>query len=123
MAEEYRVIRYAWFLDVTPNGMFSLYEYPIAGKDGLPLCEEHGKQLELKEVVLYDKDAAELAPPDHYWVYEGGTKAGDWLQVEIENGTIISAVIDQEETARAKQRIAEKLDRLRRGEHLDNAQT
>ena len=50
-----------------------------------------------------------------------GTKVGHWLQVVIENGTLASAVIDEEETARAKQRIAEKLDRLRRGEHLDNA--
>ena len=43
-----------------------------------------------------------------------GTKAGHWLQVEIDNGKMISAVIDEEETARASQRIAEKLDRLRR---------
>lgn len=44
------------------------------------------------------------------------TKEGDWLQVVIENGTLVSAVLDAEETARANQRIAEKLDRLRRGE-------
>jgi hypothetical protein len=48
--------------------MFSLYDYPIPGKSGLPLCEEHGRQLELKEVVLYDKQATELAPPDQCWV-------------------------------------------------------
>jgi hypothetical protein len=47
----------AWYLDLTPNKMFSLYDYPISGKDGLPLCEQNGRQLELKEVVLYDEEA------------------------------------------------------------------
>jgi len=59
---------FAWYLDITPNQMFSLYEYPVPGKNGLPLCEEHGKQLELKEVVLFDKMATEAQPPDHCWV-------------------------------------------------------
>ena len=59
---------FAWYLDLTPNQMFSLYDYPIPGKDGLPLCEEHGRQLELKEVVLFDKEATEASPPDHCWV-------------------------------------------------------
>jgi hypothetical protein len=45
-------------------------------------------------------------------------REGHWLQVEVENGIIQNAIIDKEETARAKQRIAEKLARLRRGEHL-----
>ena len=61
-------MKFAWFLDITPNRMFSLYEYPIPGKDGLPLCEQHGKQLEQKEVVVYDKEASEKSPPDHCWV-------------------------------------------------------
>jgi len=59
---------FAWYLDITPNEMFSLCEYPIFGKRGIPLCEEHGQHLELKEVVLYDKLATELAPPDYCWV-------------------------------------------------------
>ena len=46
------------------------------------------------------------------------SKEGSWLQVEIQNGEVISTVIDEEETANAKQRIAEKLERLRRGDHL-----
>lgn len=46
------------------------------------------------------------------------SREGSWLQVEIQNGEVISAVIDEEETANAKLRIAEKLARLRRGEHL-----
>jgi hypothetical protein len=36
--------------------------------------------------------------------------------VEIENGQVVRAVVDEEETARAKERIAEKLARLRRGD-------
>jgi len=46
------------------------------------------------------------------------TREGSWLQVEIQNGEVSSVVIDEEETARAKQRITEKLARLRRGDHL-----
>ena len=64
----YTVRTFAWFLDITPNAMFSLYEYPIPGKSGLPLCEEHGRQLAMKEVVFYDREATELSPPDHCWV-------------------------------------------------------
>ena len=58
------------YIDLTLTQMFSLYEYPILEKDGSPLCEGHGKQLELKEVVLYDKESTELAQPDHCWVCE-----------------------------------------------------
>ena len=64
----YIVRTFAWFLDITPNAMFSLYQYPIPGKNGLPLCEEHGQQLELKEVVLYKREVTEIAPLDHCWV-------------------------------------------------------
>jgi len=44
--------------------MFSLYDYPIPGQDDLPLCSTHGQQLELKEVVIYDKIATEAGAPD-----------------------------------------------------------
>ena len=47
-----------------------------------------------------------------------GAKEGQWLKVELDGERLVSAAIDQEETARARQRIAEKLERLRRGEHL-----
>ena len=46
-----------------------------------------------------------------------GAREGHWLQVEVEGDRLVSATIDREETARAKQRILEKLERLRRGEH------
>ena len=60
--------KFRWYLDITPNRMFSLYDYPIPGKNGLPLCDKHGNHLEMKEVVLYDQDATEAFPPDHCWV-------------------------------------------------------
>lgn len=47
------------------------------------------------------------------------SKEGSWLQVEIQNGEMISAIIDEEEIANAKQRISEKLEKLRRGDHLE----
>jgi hypothetical protein len=58
------------YLDITPNQRFSPYDYPIPGKRGLPLCEKHGRQLEMKEVVVYDKQGTEAFPPDHCWVCE-----------------------------------------------------
>ena len=62
------IYKFACYLDITPNLMFSLYEYLIPGKGSLPLCEEHAGQLEKKEVVLYDKKATEALSPDHCWV-------------------------------------------------------
>ena len=47
------------------------------------------------------------------------SREGIWLQVDIQKGEVVSAVLDEEETANAKQRIAEKLKRLRQGDHLD----
>ncbi len=51
---------FAWYLDITPNQMFSLFDYPITGKKGSPLCIQHGKQLEMKEVVVIDREARRL---------------------------------------------------------------
>ena len=45
-------------------------------------------------------------------------KEGHWLQVEIQNGEVIKAVIDENETTKTKQRIAEKLEHLRKGDQL-----
>ncbi len=47
-----------------------------------------------------------------------GAREGSWLKVDVEGDQLVSATIDHEETAAARQRIADKLDRLRRGEHL-----
>jgi RNA-splicing ligase RtcB len=65
---EHNIGQFSWYLDITPNKMFSLYEYPIEGKDGLTLCEQHGNHLEMKEVVVYDREATEAFPPGHCWV-------------------------------------------------------
>ena len=54
-----------WYLDITLNEMFSPYDHPIPGKDGLPLCEKHGKKLEMLEVVIIDREATDLSPPNH----------------------------------------------------------
>jgi len=48
-----------------------------------------------------------------------GAKEGDWLQVDVEDDRVLSAAIDPDETAAAKSRIADKLAKLRRGEHRE----
>ena len=50
----------------------------------------------------------------------GEAKEGDWLQVEIEEGVLVDAAIDAQATARAEERIAAKLARLRKGEQLED---
>lgn len=62
--------RFAWYLDLTPNEMFSIGDYPLPGKRGLPLCQEHGNQLEQKELVAYDPDATKLSSASHCWICE-----------------------------------------------------
>jgi hypothetical protein len=42
-----------------------------------------------------------------------GAREGQWLQVDVEDDRVLTATIDEDETARAKERIAEKLGRLR----------
>ena len=46
-----------------------------------------------------------------------GAKEGDWLQVDVKDDRVLSAVIDSDATAAAKNRIADKLAKLRREEH------
>lgn len=45
-------------------------------------------------------------------------REGQWLLVELEEEKVVSAVIDQDKTRKMRRRIATKLERLRRGEHL-----
>jgi hypothetical protein len=49
-----------------------------------------------------------------------GSREGHWLQVEFAGDQLVSAAVDEAGTARAKERIAEKLERLRRGEHRES---
>lgn len=45
-------------------------------------------------------------------------REGDWLKVDLNGDDLTSVTIDEEATARARQRIAEKLSMLRKGGHL-----
>ncbi len=47
-----------------------------------------------------------------------GVIEGQWLKIELDRDKLISAIIDERETNNMKQRIATKLERLRRGSHL-----
>jgi hypothetical protein len=47
-----------------------------------------------------------------------GSKEGDWLRVEMQAGSLMSATLDIDETVARRARIAEKLDALRRGDQL-----
>ena len=44
-----------------------------------------------------------------------GAREGHWLQIELAGEQLLSAAIDRQETARARRRVREKLERLRRG--------
>ena len=45
-------------------------------------------------------------------------KEGQWLQLDVVDGSVSNVVIDVAETEAARKRIAEKLEALRRGDHL-----
>jgi hypothetical protein len=47
-----------------------------------------------------------------------GAREGMWLIITLEAGMVTQAVLDEDATEVARQRIQEKLDRLRRGDHL-----
>ena len=70
-----------------------------------------------KAVVLVGEEKDRLVVPRVD--LPSGAKEGDWLIADVEDDRILSAELDQDETARAKERIAEKLARLRRGEHRE----
>ncbi len=47
-----------------------------------------------------------------------GATEGRWLKVELDGEKLVSAIIDEQETAKARQRITDKLQQLRKGDHL-----
>jgi hypothetical protein len=47
-----------------------------------------------------------------------GVKDGTWLQITVVNGVVTQAVINQSKTDEMAKTIAEKMERLRRGEQL-----
>jgi hypothetical protein len=67
-------------------------------------------------VLLVGEEEEQLVVPRTSLPTEA--KEGVWLEVEVEDDRLVSAVVDLDETTAAKERIAEKLARLRRGEHL-----
>ncbi len=50
----------------------------------------------------------------------GGLREGDWLQVTFEGEKLLEATVDTEGRASAEARIADKLERLRHGEQLND---
>ena len=46
-----------------------------------------------------------------------GVREGHWLRVELCCDQIIGIEIDEQETTRVRERISDKLERLRRGDH------
>lgn len=48
------------------------------------------------------------------------TREGDWLKADVQDDVLLAAELDPEETANAQARIADKLERLRRGEQLQS---
>lgn len=65
-------------------------------------------------VLLLGEDEAKMVVPRAS--LPKAAKEGSWLQVEIKNGQMRSAKLDEAESARMKQRIAEKLEKLRRAQ-------
>ena len=43
---------------------------------------------------------------------------GSWLEVEVKDGKIVQAALDEQETEETRARIAAKFERLKKGGHL-----
>jgi hypothetical protein len=69
-------------------------------------------------VVIVGPAEDKLVVPRSFLPLEA--KEGTWLQVDVEDDRLLSAIVDKEETSRAQQRIAEKLAKLRRGDYLEH---
>jgi hypothetical protein len=68
-----------------------------------------------KAVLLVGEEEERLIVPRA--ILPSEAKEGLWLRVDVEDDHILTATIDETETAKAKERIADKLARLRRGEN------
>lgn len=66
-------------------------------------------------VLLVGEDETTLVVPRSS--LPKGAKQGSWLQVDIQDGRLLHAKLDDAETDKMKRGIAEKLERLRRGQH------
>jgi hypothetical protein len=67
-------------------------------------------------VLLIDDEERQVdVPTDQLPV---GVREGHHLQIELEGNRVIQVQVDEEAAERARKRIDDKLNRLRRGEHL-----
>lgn len=66
-----------------------------------------------KAVLLVGEEEDKLIVPRAF--LPPGVKEGYWLQVDVEDDRVLSATLDENETKKAKERIEEKLARLRKG--------
>ena len=71
-------------------------------------------------VVFYDDDPDTPVNIERRHFPRRKPKDGTYLKIERRGDEIISITIDKEATKAARQRIQEKLDRLRRGDHLQD---
>lgn len=62
-------------------------------------------------VILVGDEERVLTIPRN--IVPDGGKEGDWLSIELDGSRVTSAAIDREATDQARERIAEKLARLR----------
>ncbi len=67
-----------------------------------------------KAVILVGDEEDKLVVPRAS--LPAGVKEGTWLQVDVADDRVLSATIDQAETAKRAERIEEKLARLRKGD-------
>lgn len=66
-------------------------------------------------VLLIGDDSRRLNVPKQ--LIPKRAKEGTWLQLEYDGNELVKITVDKEETEKARKRIAEKLERLRRGFH------
>jgi hypothetical protein len=69
-------------------------------------------------VVFFDDDPDTPVDIARYHLPRRKPKDGTYLKIERRGDEIVSIIIDKEATKAARKRIQDKLDRLRRGEHL-----
>lgn len=74
-------------------------------------------------VVFYDDDPETPVDIERRHFPRRKPKDGTYLKIEKRGDEVISITIDKEATKAARKRIQEKLERLRRGDHLQDPPT
>lgn len=70
-------------------------------------------------VIMVGEEHRPMDVPRH--LLPRNAREGQWLRVEIVEGQLVAAHIDTVATEAAQRRIREKLERLRRGDHLSDS--